>query len=64
MAEKFDPQYNLGVEEGKHLIRVQALSFLEQRYMMDSVVRDSDEGRMLLKLARELSEWFRGQIGN
>lgn len=51
--------YRAGVEEGKRITRSKILGFLEEAYMDDSIARDSDESKAILKVARGIGRYIR-----
>lgn len=59
---KDDPDYPLfeaGIKEGNRLLRLEALTFLENKYLDPNLDVTTDEAKIILRIARELSKHLR-----
>lgn len=54
-----DPVFDAGVQEGRLQARKEVLTFIEEKYMSDTIERGSEEGNALLAVAREVSQFLK-----
>ena len=55
----FDLGFKRGSQVTKDDVRQEVLTYLEQQYMRPTVERGSVEGKAILELARELTEYLK-----
>ena len=52
--------FEAGVKEGKRVMQVATLDFLQEKYMDKEVARDSEEGKAILSLVKDLAKYLNG----
>lgn len=60
MMADLSPLFKNGVQQGRTQMKVEALTFLQEKYMSKEVERGSAEGEAILKVVRELSTHLDG----